>query len=89
MEKIVSAVDTSSPEFRERAGAYRLLVEDLRARLAEAAKGGTPEAVAQHRERGKMTARERVQGLVFRSSCGISAGAWDPPAAAAESIAPD
>ncbi len=61
---ILSAIDTSSPEFQERAGAYRALVADLRAKLAEAAKGGTPEAVAQHRGRGKMTVRERIQGLV-------------------------
>jgi acetyl-CoA carboxylase carboxyltransferase component len=64
MEKISSAIQTSSQEFQEREGAYRALVADLGDQLAEVAEGGSPEAVAQHRNRGKMTARERIQGLI-------------------------
>ncbi|MFP6889581.1 MAG: methylcrotonoyl-CoA carboxylase, partial [Nitrospinota bacterium] len=68
MEKIVSAISASDPEFQERARAYRALVADLRETLAEVAKGGPPRAVAQHRERGKMPVRERLRNLIDPAS---------------------
>ena len=64
MEKISSAVRASDPGFQERARAYRALVEDLRQRLAEAAKGGPPAAVEKHEGRGKMRVRDRVRALI-------------------------
>jgi acetyl-CoA carboxylase carboxyltransferase component len=68
MEKIVSAISASDPEFQDRARAYRALVADLRETLAEVAKGGPLRAVAQHRERGKMPVRERVRNLIDPAS---------------------
>jgi acetyl-CoA carboxylase carboxyltransferase component len=43
-------------------------VEDLRARKAEAHEGGGEAAVARHRERNRMTARERLQYLLDEDS---------------------
>ncbi len=63
MEKISTAIRPSDPEFQERSRAYRALVEELRAKLSGIAEGGPPESVARHKERGKMTARERVRAL--------------------------
>ncbi|HEY4439129.1 MAG TPA: carboxyl transferase domain-containing protein [Candidatus Elarobacter sp.] len=40
------------------------LVGDLRERLTRVRAGGGPEAVARHRKRGKMTARDRIDRLV-------------------------
>jgi acetyl-CoA carboxylase carboxyltransferase component len=40
------------------------LVEELRRRLAQTRAGGGPAAVARHRARGKLTARERVDRLI-------------------------
>lgn len=46
------------------AEAMRTLVDELRARLAQARAGGGPAAVERHRSRGKLTARERIDRLV-------------------------
>ncbi|WP_345803409.1 carboxyl transferase domain-containing protein [Microbacterium sp. AZCO] len=47
---------------------YRDLVEELRARRAEAALGGPEKARARHTERGKLLARDRVDLLLDRGS---------------------
>ena len=52
-----------SDEFAANDAAHRALVEDLRARLAHAARGGGPEAQEKLRARGKLTVRERVDRL--------------------------
>jgi len=93
MEKIASAVRTQDLEFIERARAYRALVEDLRRRLAEVAKGGPPQAVEQHAARGKMFVRDRVRGLVdpespFLELSPLAAhGVYDSPVPAAGLVA--
>jgi len=68
MEKIVSAISVSDSKFQENLQAYGGLVEDLRSILSEVAKGGPPQAVAHHLERGKMQVRERVRNLVDPTS---------------------
>jgi acetyl-CoA carboxylase carboxyltransferase component len=51
------------------------LVEELRERTAAVARGGGEKAVARHRERGKLTARERIDRLVDPDSAFLELGA--------------
>src|SRR5579872_6066173 len=52
------------PSFEARRERMEQLVEELRGRSAQVARGGGEKAVARHRERGKLTARERIDRLV-------------------------
>ena len=52
------------PEWDANTAANRALVADLRERLARVRRGGGEDAVAKHRARGKMLARERIDRLV-------------------------
>jgi acetyl-CoA carboxylase carboxyltransferase component len=59
-----SFADVSSAEFREYDAFNRGLVAELNARLEQARVGGGEHAVARHRKRGKLLARERVARLI-------------------------
>jgi len=63
MAVLASQVDRSG-EFEERRSRMETLVGELRERSAFVARGGGERAVARHRERGKLTARERIDRLV-------------------------
>lgn len=54
----------ASELFKSNKSAMFDLVSQLKARLAQASLGGGEEAQARHKSRGKMTARERIQGLI-------------------------
>jgi 3-methylcrotonyl-CoA carboxylase beta subunit len=64
MTLLRSNTDPRSTEFAANAEAMRALVADLRTRVAEVSQGGGEAATARHRSRGKLTARERVAGLI-------------------------
>ena len=64
MSTIRSELDTGSEEFAANASAMRALVEDLRAKVAQAELGGGDIARQRHLSRGKLLARERVRGLI-------------------------
>src|SRR5579872_2516553 len=64
MSVLESHVNPREAGFEDNAATMRGLVADLRTRLAEAQAGGGPEAVARHRSRNKLTARERIDRLV-------------------------
>ena len=75
-----SRIDPSSAEFAARRGRMEELAAELRERTALAAAGGGPEAIARHRARGKLLARERVERLVDPGSAFLELGAlaaWD------------
>jgi 3-methylcrotonyl-CoA carboxylase beta subunit len=59
-----TTADPSSALFRRNDAAHRVLVADLRARLAEAAQGGPEPARARHVARGKLLPRQRVEHLL-------------------------
>src|SRR5574340_164028 len=59
-----TAVDSASEEFRRRRAHYENLLADLKKHLALVRAGGSADAVALHKKRGKMTARERVAALL-------------------------
>ena len=56
--------DPNSSEFKENHAANTALVEELQARLRAVRNGGGKDAVERHRSRGKLTARERIDGLL-------------------------
>ncbi len=64
MTVIKSAINAGSTDFRDNDAAMRALVEELEAKVAEAALGGGERARSRHVERGKMLPHERVEGLV-------------------------
>ncbi|MGI9145713.1 MAG: carboxyl transferase domain-containing protein [Chloroflexota bacterium] len=63
MVVLKTRIDPSSPEFRTNREHNLGLVADLRARLA-GTRNGDAEAVARHRGRGKLLARERIERLL-------------------------
>jgi len=64
MTKLTSAVDPASDAFQKNAAHNRALVEELRAKVAQAALGGDTKARERHTSRGKLLPRERVERLL-------------------------
>ena len=64
MAVLASRIDPTSAEFQANRAHNLALLEDLRARLAAARRGGGEEAVRRHRARRKLLARERIECLV-------------------------
>ncbi|HET7415743.1 MAG TPA: carboxyl transferase domain-containing protein [Arthrobacter sp.] len=75
METLKSQVDTSSTTFAENHEAQTALVEDLRQRLANAAKGGPERSRQRHIDRGKLLPRERIDQLLDDGSPFLEIGA--------------
>jgi 3-methylcrotonyl-CoA carboxylase beta subunit len=68
MPRLRTTIDSGSTEYRDNHRALVALAADLRAQVARAAQGGSPEAVARHRAAGKLTARERIRALLDAGS---------------------
>ena len=64
MSTIKSALNVRSEDFRANAAAMRTLVDDLREKAAQVARGGSEEARARHLARGKLLARDRINALL-------------------------
>ena len=64
MDRIQSSLSTTSPEFRENAEHNAALAAELRERIAAARAGGPESQRERHVSRGKMLARDRVEGLI-------------------------
>ena len=64
MEILETRIDPDSPSFHENAAHHRALVAALREQLAVVKQGGGEAAVAKHRARGKLLARERIDALI-------------------------
>jgi 3-methylcrotonyl-CoA carboxylase beta subunit len=79
MTILKSRISPRSDEFRANAAQMRALVDDLRARAAEAALGGDEAARSKHIARGKLLPRERVNQLLDPGSPFLEIGqlaAW-------------
>ena len=63
-----SQINPHSPAFQENADALRVQVAELKELLTEVVKGGGEVAVARHKGRGKLTARERINALLDEGS---------------------
>jgi acetyl-CoA carboxylase carboxyltransferase component len=73
-------VDRGSPDFEANRTRMEELVAELRERSAAVATGGGPEAVERHRSRGKLLARERIEGLLDPGSAFLelnALAAWE------------
>ena len=68
MPRLASRVDLHSEDYRDNARAMASLVEELKAEVARAARGGSSAAVDKHRAAGKLTARERIRVLLDTGS---------------------
>ena len=80
MAVLTSQVERESDLFARRQEAVAGLVEELRERTAQVARGGGERAVERHRSRGKLTARERVDLLVDPDAAFLELSAlagWD------------
>ena len=80
MSVIKSALNTRSEEFKTNAAAMRILVDDLREKTAQVAKGGSEDARAKHLARGKLLPRERVNALLDPGAAFLELSplaAWD------------
>ena len=75
MTVITSHVDTSAGEFERRRERMQALVSELRERTALVSAGGSAAHLERHRERGKLTARERVDRLVDPGTAFLEIGA--------------
>ncbi len=64
MPKLASQIDPSSPAFAANAVRNRGLVDELYARTAQAARGGSDASRERHAARGKLLPRDRVDRLV-------------------------
>ena len=64
MPMLETKLNARSAEFQTNAAAMRLVVEDLKAKVAQASLGGGEVARARHTARGKLLPRDRVQMLL-------------------------
>ncbi|MDO8931183.1 MAG: carboxyl transferase domain-containing protein [Rhodocyclaceae bacterium] len=64
MSVIKSSINTRSDDFKANAAAMQALVDDLHAKTEQVARGGSEEARQKHLARGKLLARDRVNGLL-------------------------
>ena len=75
MPVLKSKLDTASTKFADNARAMEALVEELRAKTAEAALGGSERSRERHVARGKLLPRERVERLIDPGSAFLEIGA--------------
>ena len=68
MYRIESKISTKSNEFLKNSDHMKQLVAELKEKLDLAKKGGPPRAHKKHKERGKLTARERLDRLFDRNT---------------------
>ncbi len=60
---IETHIDRNSPEFQENTRYFEQEIALLRQRIEQVQQGGGPQAIARHRKRNKLLARERIQIL--------------------------
>src|SRR5438477_5428309 len=63
MSIIETHVDTNSPDFQENARSFQRQLAELHERVQQVRQGGGAEAIAKHRKRNKLLARERIELL--------------------------
>jgi len=60
---IETHIDRNSPEFQENTLYFQHLIDELNERIRQVQQGGGEDAIARHRRRNKLLARERIQLL--------------------------
>ncbi|MFJ6023616.1 carboxyl transferase domain-containing protein [Brevundimonas sp. NPDC092305] len=74
MPKLTSAIDTSGAAFRALDAHNRALRDELHARVAKAARGGSDASRERHMSRGKLLPRDRVERLLDPGSPFLEVG---------------
>ncbi len=74
MARLHSLLDTRSEAYMANTAAMQALVDDLRATCATLAAGGGESYRAKHKARGKLLARERIDGLLDPGSAFLEIG---------------
>jgi 3-methylcrotonyl-CoA carboxylase beta subunit len=64
MLRIETEIDVKNTEFAANAAEMKAIVADLRDKTAQIAAGGSAQAAARHRARGRLLARERIDRLL-------------------------
>lgn len=64
MNRIETKINTRSDDFKSNRESMLKVVAQLRERLEKVKQGGPPQHVERHKKRGKLTARERIEGLL-------------------------
>ena len=59
-----SEPDKSSPSFQDNQSRMQALVDELKSKVERVVEGGGPKAIERHTARGKLVARERINGLL-------------------------
>lgn len=80
MEIIQSEIDTQSSEFANNKEQLLSQVNQLRSRLEQVKQGGGADAIAKHKSRGKLTARERIEALLDKGTAFLefsTLAAWE------------
>jgi 3-methylcrotonyl-CoA carboxylase beta subunit len=80
MEILGSELDTSSLEYKTNHEALKAQTDEWRRRVEQVKAGGGADAIARHKSRGKLTARERIEALVDADSAFLefsTLAAWD------------
>jgi len=68
MFPIESQIRTSDTQYIQNANQMKSVVNELRQKIEWARKGGGDDAIKKHKSRGKLTARERIDGLIDSGS---------------------
>jgi acetyl-CoA carboxylase carboxyltransferase component len=63
MGTIETRINHDSPEFQENTHYFQYLIDQLNERIRQVQQGGGEDAIAKHRKRNKLLARERIQLL--------------------------
>ncbi|RLD40064.1 MAG: methylcrotonoyl-CoA carboxylase, partial [Bacteroidetes bacterium] len=64
MYRIESKIDTKSDEFKKHQVEFQRILNEYREKQKSVINGSSPRAVAKHKERGKLLARERINLLI-------------------------
>ncbi len=68
LEPIRSYIKTETASFKDRKKNYRLAVDELYQAIRKVSHGGGPEKLRLHKEKGKLTARQRIDLLIDRNT---------------------
>ncbi len=64
MYKLETKLNVNSEEFKKNKESFLEILNTYKATLREVKKGGSPQAIQKHKERGKLLARERIDLLI-------------------------
>ena len=76
-EILESKIDTSSKEFKENYKDLESKTSEIKKLINRIKLGGGEKSIAKHKERGKLTARERIQTLIDSYRRGVGCR-WSP-----------